>query len=197
MINKNKQLKIPGAGQKFINISKQSDDIIGKKLSPGYGYVFDSLIGKVGNLRTAMEYIVTAGYPKRLLNKKRLTRTDILSVENKRKVELVNYWAIVVYLLAIRIQSDPDLVTALKATTDDTYLTSFTTFKNKSLGTEAVVNEINVKLSKYVSAVRLLAGLIQKDNFNDDSIKDLIVNVKANKELPLFHGVPFNITSEL
>ena len=197
MMNKNKQLKIPDAEQKFINISKQSDTTIGKKLSPGYGYVFDTLIGKVGNIRTAMEYIVTVGYPKRLLSKKRLTRTDILSVENRRKVELVNYWAIVVYLLAIRIQSDADLVAELKDTSDDTYLTSFTTFKNKSLGTEAVVNEINVRLSKYVSAVRLLVNLIQKDNFNDNSIKDLITSVKANRELPLFHGVPFNITSEL
>lgn len=199
ILNKYKRLRLPDddKGKRYLNIAKYSDSPLGRILAPSYGYAFDTLIGRIGNIRIAMDYIVKRGYPKRLLNKSKLTRKDIESVSKIKNNVVPNYWAILTYIVAVRIQSDINLIKEIKDLDSDIELTSYNVFKNKSLGVVAQIKELNIPMCKYVAILRLIFKLIQNDHFTDTSIKQLIQDTKDNPALPLFDNVPFAIESEL
>lgn len=184
-------------GVNHINISKYSTTSIGKMLAPGYPFKFDSLIGTIGNIRNAMSYITIVNGPKWLLSKKKLTTTDIDIISKKKKVNLPNYWAIITYLIAARIMSDPALLSLIKNSNPDMIISTYNIYKDNSLGTTSRRIEMNYSISRYVAAVRLIFELIRNDNFNNESIIKLIQESKENKDVPLFEGAPFSITSDL
>ena len=196
ILNKYKKLELP-VDDNYVNISKFSNNDVGKQLSPGFGYVFDTLIGKVGNLRAAMDYVTTPGYPKKLLGKKKLSKKDIEYIAYKKKKNITNYWAIQTYLIAARIKSDETLIEEIKKLNDDIYITSFNVYKNESLGVSSGLREVNYTMSRYVAAIRLIIDLIKNNEFNDTKIIELIEASKDDKDKPLFDGVPFEINSPL
>jgi len=197
-LNMSKKIKIPREdGPMYINLGKVDANTIGGQLAPGYGKAFNTLIGKVGSIKNGMNYIVTKGYPKDVLAKTRLNKSDLESIQGKHKVYIPNYWAVVVYLAYERINSDKELMQQIKDLPDDVVFTSYTEYKNNSLGVEAKVKKLNVEMSRYVAVIRTLVDLIKKDKFDTETILELIHSAKEKPELSIFDSVPFSIETKI
>ena len=93
----------------YINVSKYSDSKLGKVLSPGHPVSIKTLLGVVGTLRSAMVYIVTPNYPSNLLAKRSLKRFERNKIP-KQTIDVPNYWAVVTYLLCLRIKEDQEVI---------------------------------------------------------------------------------------
>ena len=173
-------------GSDHINVSKHSNTEIGKKLSYGYPINIDTVFGKVGTVRSVMDFLVTPNYPKALLGKPKLTPSDIKKIP-KRKTYLDNYWAIIAYVLCLRVLSDESLIKLLKA--NKLPYTSYNISKSKYFAQETEVIEFNNKMYNYIDLINGIQTLIQEDKFNDDSIKDFVFSKMKNKEISLFEGI--------
>jgi len=172
---------------KRVNISINSDSELGKLLAPGYNCKLTTPFGVINNLRTFMDFITTPNYPVRLLTKPKLTRDDINSIP-KRKINIVNFWALVGYIVGNRILNDKNLINLLKE--NDGELTSRTTNKVTIMELTTITETLNVKLVKLVEIYKQYEKLIKEDNFNKESIIAYVNSIKVDKSKDIYHGVP-------
>ena len=183
-------------GKNYINISAYSETKLGKKLSPGYPTEFQTLFGKIGNIRAYMDFIVTPNYPVELLSKKKLTSNDLKKIPNN-KVHIANYWAAVAYGITERVNSDQELQTLLKESGDIPF-TSFIVKKkmNNILKKKYKVIFYNAKMEKYISIVNDIRKLLQEDRYEPDSLNELINSYKDEPDKDIFEGIPHTIIVE-
>ena len=183
-MNKLKYIAIPKIdvnskeGVDHINVSKYSTIDIGKKLAYGYPISIETVFGKVGTVRSVMEYIATPNYPKELLSKTKLSPTDIKKIP-KRKIPIDNYWSIITYVLCLRVKSDKELIQLLKENTLP--FTSYNINKVKYFDTDVINFNYNYKMGKYLGIIMLIQELIKQDKFEDKYIQELI---EFNKDVP-------------
>lgn len=190
MKNKSKLLyKVTPAsveGNDHINVSKHSETELGRKLAYGYPINIDTVFGKVGTVRSVMDYLVTPNYPKALLAKPKLTPSDIKKIP-KRKMYLNNYWAIIAYVLCLRVQSDSELIKLLKE--NKLPFTSYNVTKSKYFGQDAEVCDLNYKMGNYIDILNNIQTMIQEDKFTDDIIKEYVFDSMEDKTVSLFDGI--------
>jgi len=180
----------------YINISSKTPSLIGRKLA--YTSMFNqvpTLIGKITSLRTAMDFVITPMYPRRLLTKNKLQYRDLAKIPNNDEVFVVNYLAILTHFTFARITGDSKLLEALLELPEDIKFTSFNLDKNVSFGMSSRVLQYNYTTANYAYIVKRIFKLIKcndKSKWNDLA-KDLIIEMKTSKEKKLFDGVPFDI----
>lgn len=188
-------------GINYINIDIDTENKIGKKLAIESTFnAVNTLIGKITSLRTAMEYIVTPNYPSKLLTKGKLNAKEIIGIPNN-KVWVTNYWAIVTHITFERICQDKTLFDEILKLNKDIKFTSFKKSENKVFGLTSKVINFNKELDKYIFIVCDIINIILNTNgeneeyFNNlnKAIKKLILDKKADKDVSLFHNVPFDI----
>jgi len=194
--------KIPMGGKEdtdYVNISARTPSIIGRKLAFGATFnATNTLIGKITCLRTAMDFIVTPMYPRRLLTKNKLTFKDINKIPKSKEVKVVNYIAILTHLTYLRIVSDEKLINGLMKLKDDVVFTSFDVDKNSIHGMNSKITQYNYPSTRYVFVIQSLFKMFKstpRDKW-DDAILKLISDNKADKNKELFDGVPFDIEVE-
>lgn len=182
-------------GIEYLNISSQTPGKLGRKLA--YTSTFNAvntLIGKVASLRPAMDYIITPDYPVKFLAKGKLTSKDIAKIPGKT-IGVVNYWAIVTHLVFERIYQDKILLDSLMELDQDIKFTSFNVKKNYGTGLSSNITAYNDNISRYVEIIGKVFTLLHENNEStiEDALKDLIYDMKEDKDKSLFHGVPFKI----
>jgi len=180
----------------YINVSKYSETELGRALAPGFPISLQTLFGKIGTLRTGMEYIVTPNYPERLLSKRKLKCIDLDKIP-KHKIDVPNYWSVVTYLLCLRIKSDEKLIELLRETDDDTKFVSYNKVNNKSLGINSIVYKENLRLNIYTNIINDITRLIKSNVFHDLRIRELIVSYKDDDSKSVFEGLAIAIESDL
>jgi len=179
-------------GKDYINIAKLSKLDIGKELSPGYGFQFTTMFGKAGTVRSAMDYISIKDYPKDLLSKKKLLSKDIKRITGKR-INVTNYWAMVMYIVAERIKQDTALIETIKDMPDDIVITSLLTNEVKTFGLVGSVYVVNTKMSMYVAVIKTFVYMIKNDEFTDDSILKEINDARVDDSHEFYDGLAINI----
>ena len=187
----NPVMKVSVEGEDYINVSKYSDTGLGKALAPGAKANFDTVFGKVGNVRAAMDYIAIPNYPVKLLSKAKLTASDINKIPGKR-ISVPNYWSIVTYIMAERIKADEKLHDMLKE--NDVELTCFSKIgKATMFGKEVFMSQPNKSMGRYIAVIRVLSNLIKEDKFTDENILDIVNQAKDHPEKGIFEGSTVNI----
>lgn len=171
-------------GVDYINVSRYSKNKIGKKLAIGYPIQLDTIFGKIGSIRAGLDYLCIDGYPRELLSKKKLTYNEIKTIPKKRK-SIPNYWSILIYILAKRIQSDIEIIDFIKANPNILFVSFNSYSESKFFDKDVKVSIINNKMDKYLSSIKLIADLIINNRFTEDNIKALIyaVRVDGTKEV--------------
>ncbi len=181
----------------YVNVSSSTPDKLGRKLS--YVSTFNpinTLIGKITCLRTAMSFIVTPGYPERLLSKTKLSSKDINKIP-KETVFVPNYIAIVTHLVFERILNDKPLLDELLELPKDIKFTSFNIKNNFVSGFDSKLTLYSdiPALLKYLQVIENIFKIIKNNDRKDwsDLVCELIIESKADKDKKLFADVPFEI----
>lgn len=181
---------IPDGNDEYINVVRGSDSMLGRELAPSFEYSFKTIFGKIGSMRVGMDMVATPNYPMELVSKRHLTRKDIDTIPTK-KINLPNYWAIVTYLLASRIQADPKLIEAIK--NNDLEYTSTHSKATEAMSMVGVVCTPNLKMGRYLGIIRGISKLIKTDTFNDENIHAFVKECKDKVNVPLFENLPFKM----
>jgi hypothetical protein len=189
-------MSIPGVDEPYINISKYSDCELGKVLAPGYPVSLETLFGTIGTLKSGMEYIVTPNYPTRLLSKRKLRRIDLEKIP-RRKIDVPNYWAVVTYLLCLRIKSDHEVINALKKLDTETTFVSYNKVSNETFGIKSIVHKPNTDMNMYLHIMESIFKLIKADLFNHTYIRNLIISYKEDKDKSVFADLAITVESDL
>lgn len=179
----------------YINVSMHSKDSLGRKLALTATFnKVSTLIGDITSMRTAVDYITIKGYPNRLLTKSKLTAKDIKKIP-KNKVKVINYNAILIHLLYERIMQDKDIKEQFINLPKDVIFTSFNEKKQYASGFNSTIKQYNDNAFIYINALNAIHSMLKSTDMKDlnKDIKELIIWHKEDKELPLFHGVPFDI----
>ena len=175
----------------YINISKYSDDEVGIKLAPGYGYQFNTIFGKVGSIRNIMDFLNNPGYPIDILSKKKLTSKDVNKVSKMKKINIPNYWAIMVYVFYERLVQDQALLDELINLPEDIIFTSFNEYVRKSPLGEVRVKRYNTKMGRYIKIIELLIEEFRKDRNFD--VKGLVESCKDKPHKDLFDSLAVKV----
>jgi hypothetical protein len=181
----------------YINVSKQGADI-GKMLSIDAPFKETStLLGDITNLNVYSRYVTTDTFPNSLLSKSKLSKTDYLSLSNKR-VTVPNYWSIMVHAIWERIVNDAVVLEWMIALPKDIIFTSFVYKTSTYKGDVIKTISYNPKMGRYLSVLRQIKIIIDDPNFNLDTSEYMMVALmKASKDKPefkVFDKLPFNIT---
>lgn len=178
-------------GVDYINVSKYSKTELGRALAPGAKANFDTILGRIGNIRSAMDYVAIPNYPIKLLSKSRLNAKDIKKIPKKR-ISIPNYWSIITYILAERIKSEPDLIKMIKENEAE-----YTCFSSKGkanlFGKEVFITQPNNSMGRYIAIIRCISKLIKNDEFTDAKIYQLINSAKDCPEKLIFEGSTVNV----
>lgn len=162
------------------------DDKLGNMLSTTYLCNFFTPVGKIASIKHFMEYINTPKYPEELLVKPKLTRKDLAKIP-KNKITVVNYWAAVASVVAIKIQKNNELKKLL--TENDKQLNIFTEKETKLFGTEVKNYKPVKRLSRYVSIIRIFEKMLKAGDFTDENILKQIDCLKDDRGLSIYHGI--------
>lgn len=184
-------------GSNHINISKYSKTELGKLLSPGHPLNVDTLYGTIGNIRSAMDYLVTEKYPINFLSKKKLSKDMISKLDKSKKRILPNYWAAVGYTICERVLQDEKLIELIKKTNPSLELTSYTIKRVERHGVSSNNYTLNTKMKQYVNILNKIFRLIRNNNFNSVSMLLLVNDLKSDSKLSIFHNVPFTIKTDI
>ena len=176
----------------IVNIVTKKQHDLGYRLTPGFPFKIETIFGTVGNLRNAMEFIVTPDYPTSLLSKSKLKPSEISRIPT-RKILVVNYYAIVAYLLLERVEQDPELITLM---INNTLPFASVFYKNKEYyGKTITVGIENTKLRTYVKICSDISLLIKAGDFsNANKREELINSYKNKKDVGVFDGLPFIVS---
>lgn len=186
-------------GVTHINVSKYAKTDLGLKLRQGHdlnGFV--TAFGAIGNLRNFLDAVVTPGYPIGLLKKHKLTHKDVNTIPKVKTISLPNYRAIVAYILAKRIQHEPELINLLKDNTLPFTSYNLSTIKNVVDVKDDLLGDINLNNIKiinknmniYVNMIEKLSNLIKQDRFTNDDIKEFVISLKDKPEKHLLANSP-------
>jgi len=174
----------------YVNVVLNSEDELGRKLSNGYPQSFETIFGKVGNVRNALEYVKTPGYPVKLLSKSKLTSKEINRLP-KRRAYLPNYYAIVAYILTERVKQDKELQEELK--NNEKHLTSYYKNSKPILGSNVTVVIPKKENELYIEIYTKISQLLKENRFDEDNINELIKSYIKYPDKELFEGAAFNI----
>lgn len=180
----------------FINVSQYAETDLGKMLSPGYPISLQTLFGKIGTIRSAMEYIVTPNYPERLLSKRKLKRDEISTIP-KNKIDVPNYWAVIAYLLCLRVKSDDKLIEMLSNIEEDTKFVSYNKVTKNTLGIKSVTYKQNLTMNMYLHIIDSIVRVIKQGVFNDRYIQSIIISYKDDKNKSVFEGLAVAVESDI
>jgi len=150
-------------GYQIVNVSKYSKDELGKALT--YGTMFrpvNTVIGRITNVRVAMDYISTPGYPRALLSKKRLRYEDIKTVP-KKKISVPNFWAITMHFVWERIIGDRKLINDILALEHKHEFTSFNVYTNEVRNEVTETIYYNANMKRYLGILRILTRVIREE----------------------------------
>jgi len=171
-------------GVDFINISSYSDLKEGRRLAIGYPFAFSTVIGNVGSVRSAMDYVTTPNYPVKLLNKSKLTKYDVATIP-KEKNGLPNYKAVLTYFIGMRILADKELQNDLSKLNPKIKVTSYNIINDPIVGKNIVYNE---NMGSYCGIISKIIKLLNNDDFNIKTLNELVTNHTKDTSVSLFHG---------
>ncbi len=179
-------------GIDYINVSKHSETELGKKLAYGHPIKTNTVFGKIGTIRSLMEFISTPNYPTELLSKQKLEPREIKRIPSKR-ISVPNYWAIVAYVICERIDQDDEVKELIK--NNKLTYTSFNKKRNDTLfDKEVVIGMPNHKMGRYLSIIRHIDTMLKEDKFTKENIKEFITACKDKPEQDIFEGTAVSIT---
>lgn len=186
-------------GERLINISVKSNNVLGRLLSPLHTSNTLLFCGRVAKIKAFMEAIKTPGYPLELLGKDFLSKKDLDSIP-RQKVELPNFWALVAYAVCERVKQDTKLMDMLKVNNLE-----FTILEKPKIvscgGKQMKIEVLDLRMSNYVSIVRHIELMIKEETFlkqdengNYVTIDEFVNKCKAYPEKDLFENIqlPFN-----
>ena len=179
-----KEVRNSKDAEEVVNVVLNSNDELGRRLSAGYPFKFDTVFGKVGNLRNAMDYIVTPNYPVKLLSKGKLTSSDINKIP-KKKNNMINYYAAIAYLIGERLSQDEETMEMIKA--NDKVLSAYYLNEREVFGKKITVYIPKKELTVYLSILNKYADSIKNGTFQDD-IMTIVESYKRDKESGIFEG---------
>jgi len=176
-------------GIDYINISSYSRLKAGRKLAIGYPAMFSTVIGKVSSIRSAMDYITIPNYPSKLLNKAKLSKHDISTIPNEKN-SLPNYKAVLTYFIGMRILADEELQKELGDLDYKIKVTSFNIINDPIVGKNLVYNE---NMGSYCGIVSKIIKLINRNDFNIETLNDLVIEHTKVPDVELFSGAAVKI----
>ena len=185
---------VPGMqeGKDYINISSYSDTELGKSLAPGAPYSFATAFGKPGNVRSAIDFIVTPNYPKTVMKKRQLTKKDIDSIP-KQQLDTPNYTALLAYVISRRILADEKLQSLMKSNQAKYVSFNKVTGEDKVFDKDVTIATKNNAMYKYLMIVRNFDIMIKKNMFNREEADKFIEHLMVDKTIDLFDGTAITV----
>jgi hypothetical protein len=178
-------------GKDYINVSKHSKSELGKMLAYGHPVEINTVFGKVGTIRSAMDFITMPGYPVEFLSKKKLRQPEVAEINKLTKRTLPNYWAIVAYIVVERIKQDEKLQQLMIE--NEAQYTSFNMSKPQNFlgGAKLSMSVKNHKMSRYLSIIRHVEKMLKENTFTDENIQKFIEAAKDKPAKDIFDRLPF------
>jgi len=181
-------------GVEYINISPYGMTELGRVLSPGYIRPFETIVGKVSNMRNAMDFLTRVDYPKSFLGKTKMTSKDIEKISRLKKIYIPNYWAAVAYFLIEKVIQDEMLIAELKKLPVSTPFRSFKMVKHERHGIVNFLAEENHELDKYLRILKTIHFKVFNNElrYNDadlDIIKKIVNSFKVDKTKDILYGI--------
>lgn len=181
----------------LINVSRLSNTELGKRLTMNFDYEFKTPFGTFKNIRTAFEYLFIEGYPIKLLNKKKLTKSDIESIP-PLKHTIPNYWSVIAHLFILRMDQDSETVKLLKENRKPISAYNVKSTKDSYIG-DIITIQKNHKISMYVKIIEKYSTLLKIDNTPEDYKKGCEVIINSFKKDPdsfIYEGNVQNIKAK-
>ena len=176
-------------GVDYINVSLSSSSQLGKMLAPKYvpTNMIDTVFGKIRTVYAGMTYANTKGFPKYLLTKPTIKKSEFVH-NSKNRINVPNYWAIIAHLLCARVADDKQLQELLRMNTVKVY-TSFDIVKDTHSTIEEETTVINTFLGNYVAIIYYIEEMVKTDKFNIKNIKEFIEKCKSYPSLQVTAGM--------
>jgi hypothetical protein len=168
-----------------INISKMSDKL-GRFLSPGHFSMFDTVIGEVNSVRTAVDYVTIKDYPKKFLTLKRLQRHHIDKIPSNTNI-LKNENAVLAYFVFMKIMSNDDIKKEL-IDKKDLPIYSYNKTTNSFYGKKGVKIEINHYNSTLIRIINVIRILLVEEVYTDDMLEMLLNLTMVDDTVNVFEG---------
>lgn len=193
---KNKSIELATAEQKegvdYINVSRFSDTELGRSLTPGNPYKFETVFGKPGSIRSAIDYVVTINYPKDLMEKAHLNKKDIMQIPHKQ-LPVENYNAILAYIISRRIMSDVKLQQLMIANKAEYTSFNITETEDEIFDKKIVVGTKNIRMYNYLMIIRNFSLMLKQGIFNKQEIDKYIKFLMKNPDTDLFEGTAISV----
>jgi len=105
----NAGLRGNGNGYKVVEVSTDTNDIIGMQLHPDAEYRFETFFGKVYSLGNALRFIKYENFKLNMLNKK-LPHIEFRKFRKETQRDVKHYWDLAKLVIADRLVSDRELL---------------------------------------------------------------------------------------
>jgi len=168
-----------------INISRYSNSTLGKKLSLGHKFTFNTIIGKIGAIRNAMNAFSKLNYPDEFLSKTNFSSKDIERINKLPDLKIPNYWGAIAYIIMERVAQDTDLIKLFKNTPANVFFTSYKVISNKRFNTVTYKYDFYDDMDMYCEIINDIHTMILNDTFVFEN--DI---VKINKFLTKYKNIP-------
>ncbi len=166
-------------GQDYITIVNPTTEL-GKMLSPEHNFEFDTVFGKVINVRRLMEYINKDKYPSKFLTKPRLTKTDITLIKKCGIKHVKDYWVYILYGIIKRVSSDDKLLNMLKDNDLDFIALNTELVKDDLFTKEVSIKKHLTKFSYYISCLRIVSNIVKEGKIKDSEYISTILDNEIN-----------------
>lgn len=178
-------------GVDYINISHNSESVLGKRLAPSYNLTFPTFIGDCASITNFMNAIKYESYPLSLLNKWKVTEEQF-SFKTAKQLDVPNYWSLVAYALCQKVKADEELQKMMKE--NELPYTCFTTTVNKTFFNKSVmITQPKTSLARYVAIIRHIQNMLKEDRFTDSHIEKFISDCKKFPEKDFLDGTCFTV----
>lgn len=165
-------------GVDYISVINPTTEL-GKLLRPDYLHTFDTVFGKVISIRRVMEFLNRVDYPIKFLTKCKLTSIDIKRIRKCEIKHIKNYWTYILYATIKRVSSDPKLIELMRNNTLDYVALGNEVVKEELFNQEIEVKKHFVKLSYYVSCLRIVDKLIKDGDLENKEIINELLDTEA------------------
>lgn len=176
-------------GTDYISLDTKSNSELGRLLSYNHPANFTTVFGNVGTIRSLMDYITIPGYPYELLSKARIKPEEKARIP-KRRISVPNFWAIVTYIVCVRIKGDVKIIGMLKDKPENVPFTLGTrTVKTELFGNTVIVKQQVTKMSRYLGIIAHVEKLIKDNRFTKEEIDSFVLAARDHKDKSVFDGI--------
>lgn len=177
-------------GVDYINIFRDSDSELGRRLAPGYVMKFTTFLGITLTMKSFMSAISIKGYPLELLNiaSSKAHAKKLNELKKLEKVNVPNYWALVAYALCEKVRADKKLQELMR--NNKAPYTAYNVTKTSTLLGKSIVTSLpNNSMGKYVAICTYITKMLQDNKFEDKDIQEFIEQCKEAPDKDILDGV--------